>query len=495
MGKRRYKGSITVFLSLIMVVFFVFACSILEGIRIQGTKVRAAACLDMGLFSVFGEYERKLLSQYHVFFLDGSYGTGQIDEEKILERLRFFINQNADLREEGRIDWFPVKNTEIIMKEFFIATDERGQGFFQQACLFMKGIEQIMNSKMESWQIEKVKEKVRMLQETKRNLLLLATKTDAEITRAYKIESMPWLNENPKNDILEQTISAFFPISSKEIVAFDKVSERSCEKGNMNIRRENKDQKTLFLEYLFFTFGNAAEQKERKGLLYELEYLLEGHRSDRQNLRYVCEEILEIRWADNFFTALQDEEKRKEAEAMINDWRKEKEKGKEQEPEKEIQDKREELDEAQIQLFLLAWAYQESILDVKRLLCGFYVPLEKDGEQWQTEAEFWKNRKNNIFIEEDITGIWDYEGYLRLLFEIKQDPELPMKALDLIEWELKSNEETANFRADYCIGGMKVETHWEIEPFFFRISEAFLNVGKRKMTYKAEGSFLYETEV
>lgn len=40
----------------------------------QGARAKAASVLDLGIFSVFGEYERDLLEEYEVFGVDASYG-------------------------------------------------------------------------------------------------------------------------------------------------------------------------------------------------------------------------------------------------------------------------------------------------------------------------------------------------------------------------------------------------------------------------------------
>ena len=88
----------------------------------EGTKVRGAACMDLALFSIFGEYERDLLSEYHVLFFDGSYGTGNLSKEKMEARLKFFLSQNADVRDKGsKIDWFRIQNIQTDVKEYFLA--------------------------------------------------------------------------------------------------------------------------------------------------------------------------------------------------------------------------------------------------------------------------------------------------------------------------------------------------------------------------------------
>lgn len=495
MEKRQYRGSITVFLSLLILLFLLLICTVLEGVRIQGAKVRAAACLDMGLFSVFGEYEKNLLSDYHVFFLDGSYGTGNMKKEKITERLVFFMKQNADLTTEtSDVDWFRVKNITTEMEEFLTATDENGKAFLRQACLFMEGIEKTKEKNIGMLEAEKTKNKLRLFKQIKTEVMMLAEKTEEEFQEQEedKINLIKWLEKKQKEDFLEEMVLSGFPVSFNEISEFEKVSERSCIEGNMKIPRGSEKEENLFKDYLFFTFGNAVGQKERNGLQYEQEYLLKGNRSDRENLREVCEELLEIRWADNFLSVRKEEEKKKQAEEIIEIWKRQTENRKVKK--KDILVETENVKKTETELFLLAWAYQESIWDVKKLLLGFSVPLEKVQDEWETDTKFWLTENYMELQTKEITDIWNYEGYLRLLFEMKQISNLPMKMLDLIEWEIKSKNETSNFRVDCCIGGMKVETKWQIDPIFFRISNAFLGMGQKEMIYTVKGSFMYEME-
>ena len=54
----RCKGTITVFLSIVSILFLSLACTLVESARLQGARAKAAAVSDISLFSVFGEYER-----------------------------------------------------------------------------------------------------------------------------------------------------------------------------------------------------------------------------------------------------------------------------------------------------------------------------------------------------------------------------------------------------------------------------------------------------
>ena len=84
----RCKGTITVFLSIVSILFLSLACTLVESARLQGARAKAAAVSDISLFSVFGEYERGLLKNYDVFFLDGGYGSGEFQKELAEEHLK-----------------------------------------------------------------------------------------------------------------------------------------------------------------------------------------------------------------------------------------------------------------------------------------------------------------------------------------------------------------------------------------------------------------------
>ena len=64
-------------------------------------------------------------------------------------------------------------------------------------------------------------------------------------------------------------------------------------------------KKLLFHEYILKKFGNAVEEeKEKRSLAYEVEYLLEGKTSDQENLEAVLNKLLLIRMGLNFVLSL-----------------------------------------------------------------------------------------------------------------------------------------------------------------------------------------------
>ena len=85
------KAEITAFLSLIVVLLISFIFGIIEITVIQTEKNLSRICADGAIFSVFGEYESQLMEAYHIFGLDGSYGTGEFNEDKIIRNF-FFLH-------------------------------------------------------------------------------------------------------------------------------------------------------------------------------------------------------------------------------------------------------------------------------------------------------------------------------------------------------------------------------------------------------------------
>mgnify|MGYP005773703759 FL=1 len=76
------KAEITAFLSMTFVLLVSFVLGILEisVIHTSGNLNRLA--VDRAVFSVFGEYHVRLFSDYQVFAVEGTYGTGEFSEEK-----------------------------------------------------------------------------------------------------------------------------------------------------------------------------------------------------------------------------------------------------------------------------------------------------------------------------------------------------------------------------------------------------------------------------
>ena len=142
MGRYRAKGVITVFFSLTSVLILSLICTTLESARIQGARAQIANIADMGNYSVFGEYEKKLLENYEVFAVDGSYGTGDFSVERVNDKFKSYLQRNASPKDAmpGGLCFDPwnLSLDESSIQEYALLSDRGGEVFYQQAVAYMK---------------------------------------------------------------------------------------------------------------------------------------------------------------------------------------------------------------------------------------------------------------------------------------------------------------------------------------------------------------------
>ena len=83
----REKGSITVFLSLILVLLFSFLLTTLEAARITGASAYVSMIAQVAGDSFLASYYSPLFEEYKLFGVDAGYKTAYISEQEIEERL------------------------------------------------------------------------------------------------------------------------------------------------------------------------------------------------------------------------------------------------------------------------------------------------------------------------------------------------------------------------------------------------------------------------
>ena len=116
------KGEMTVFLSIVFVLMISFISGIIQASSIQAGKNLARLETDRAVYSVFGEYQKELLEQYHIFGLEGSYGTGSYTEDNLISRMHYYGTEGTD--------------HEITDIQYL--TDNSGQAFREQVLTYME---------------------------------------------------------------------------------------------------------------------------------------------------------------------------------------------------------------------------------------------------------------------------------------------------------------------------------------------------------------------
>ncbi|MDO4633854.1 MAG: DUF5702 domain-containing protein [Eubacteriales bacterium] len=513
------RGTITVFLSLLSVLFLSLLCTVIESARIQGSRAKAASALDLGMFSVFGEFERELLEKYDVFFLDGGQGSGNYSVGKVNERLQDYMEYNVDSNKDlwfRGFDLFRLSLNGTKVTGVQLATDERGAPFYQQAVSFMKEnlatelLAEAVSYSKDAQLLEKAAEeyekkestgekKLSELEEKQREEqkqreseqqaareaaangeeILLPQETEAQVP---KIPA----NRNPLKVIRKlRKIGIMGLVFGKQKISSKKLpknvpSRRSYRKGNLPVKKTHRGAAAdlLFQNYLFQRFSLYTDQKREGYLDYALEYILCGKDSDEKNMKSVVTRLLLLREGANFAYLSGDPSKKGETDALATLLV-----GVFAIPE---------LIEATSYALQLIWAYAESLVDVRELMHGGKVPIYKTAADWKTSLS---SLPDLLEILEGTSGKnkvgVSYSGYLQMLFTLGKKKAYPMRALDMIEGCLREKPGTANFRADYAICKMETEADFEIPPVFLKVSAAFLKTGTVQTSYHASGSFAY----
>ena len=196
----------------------------------------------------------------------------------------------------------------------------------------------------------------------------------------------------------------------------------------------------------FQCFGHPVDDGESgdyHALECEIEYILAGEVSDYENLSRIAEELTAIRFVPNAAYAFTDETMKKEALLAAT------------------------LLLAPVQLeaaaepvsyvLLACWAYGESLIDVRGLLQGKYIPFTKDDSSWQLSLNGMKNLAEQEVSDCGKEQGTNYEEYLTLLLLLAPNQQLQYyRMLDVMEWNLQ--QQLPGFMIQNCIITFRLQT-------------------------------------
>ena len=131
MAKTVKKGSITIFLALILSVVLSLVCASIESVRMSAARTQILNSMDIGLYSLFGQYDRTLLENYDLFaFYAG--GKDDVDMASVYDNFESYMkpvlkqnSQKLELLQGG-------------FNGYRLLTDGDGEVFYQQAVGYMR---------------------------------------------------------------------------------------------------------------------------------------------------------------------------------------------------------------------------------------------------------------------------------------------------------------------------------------------------------------------
>ncbi len=223
--------------------------------------------------------------------------------------------------------------------------------------------------------------------------------------------------------------------------------------------------KMLSSEYILWKFPCYTSKEKKEGLQCQVEYVLCGKNSDQDNLAGTVNCLLALREAANLVYLAKDAQKQGEMEAMAG------------------------VIAASFGVpaampvvkmaLAVCWAFAESILDLRELLDGGKVALFKTAESWQLSLEqLPKLLETGDQSRKNAPGGMEYSDYLRLLLMQKSGKAVTFGAMDLVEYNMRTEQQQPGFRLDCCVD--------ELEAGFTAV------IGKRE--YEITRNYGYEMQ-
>ena len=118
---------------------------------------------------------------------------------------------------------------------------------------------------------------------------------------------------------------------------------------------------------------------------------------------------------------------------------------------------------------VVAWAYAESILDLRTLLAGGKVALIKSAENWTLGLSNLSGAFSGTQKVKESEDGFSYEDYLQKMLYFETQEKLNYRAMDLIEKNVRVWSGNQNLRMDSMAQRMKVTVCYEAKPLFLRL--------------------------
>lgn len=458
------RGYITVFLSLSLTLILSLVFTVIEGARISAIRMKFECVADIGMNSVLAEYHRELLKQYDLLFVDTSYGGSNPEIAKAEAHLRRYAQNNCHPGTSGSLfdgrDFLAMDMGTVEIPEYSVASDENG-------AVLKRQVTDYMNDYPVAAVLDKLSANLGVLQgagiDTK-DVDGWRQQYEAEIDSIGlpKKETEDGEEEVPLNNpadlanatrssgVLNIVLENPAEVSSVKVNLGDYISHRSVRMTGAGLSEEavkagGAPNEAVFQMYLFEKCGYYGAELEKSLLKYQMEYILEGRDTDWQNLEWVAKKLLRWREAANIMYLLSDSAKVAEAAAMAAALT--------------AVVLLPELMEPVKYTILFAWAYVESLQDVKTLLGGGRVPVFKTAADWKTGINCIKNVRGSLQADSGGSGL-NYKEYLQVMVFLQDARTRTERAMDIMEMDIRRTPGNAGFRLDGCFDAY--EAHLEV---------------------------------
>ena len=145
--KNNNRGSVSLYIILMFAVLLSFIMLIVEGARKNAIRLKTECAMDLSMSSALGEYNRELLEQYDLFFIDTSYGRKQASIDNTAEHIKGYLTENFEVSGHMSKDLLGLAAEQVLITDYSLASDENGVLLKKQAVDYMKDLYGISYSK------------------------------------------------------------------------------------------------------------------------------------------------------------------------------------------------------------------------------------------------------------------------------------------------------------------------------------------------------------
>ncbi len=525
--RKNYKGSITVFAALSFMLIAQFIFTMLEVSRTIEVRKALQMNTESVLESIFANYCSPLWEEYRLLGTTVVNSDGDLSFNNVQAQLQNLTEVNLGGREKSLLagtSLLTAKMTDANFEEFLLMTDDGGAVFQEVVCAYMKenltyetartiydNLNDMKSAKNQYGDagnsidtardsIKEAREEERRKQEelkketedakksgkdsSKKKTQLpkmkgasggkaqtTSSKSKKAQTAATSVE-MPEEEENildivsetKKNGVLSLVLPGDATLSNSAISLDSSVSHRTLETGNA--QREGSDDwysDVLLNQYFNNYFSCYTNQKSGHYMKYELEYLIAGKSEDAENLRTVIKELMAVREAVNMASIVTMEDKQAEALAMavtlvgftLNPV----------------------IIEFVKYAILAAWAFVESVLDLRTLLQGGKIPVIKTHLTWTSNLSELPTLLSGWSKAKESASGFDYQSHMAALLFFQNNGKVCMRAMDMQEATVCSVEGYEDFKMDRVMVDAKVCATYEYSPVFL----GFVTLVEKKM--------------
>lgn len=434
------KGYLTVFLSLSLSALIGFVLLLTGNAVRNAEKVRLEGIADIGMNSALAEFDIELHKRYGLLYIDASYLGKQPALSNLEDRLKFYVNSNIGEASENK-PWGFLALKEIKVTEIKTAAEGNGNSMKYQAVRYVQdcgiqrkeadvpdyldGIKKLDNSNpRQEWislqeQIAGIE--LPRIQNEKGEWEEVPLGNPADRIFGFLGSDVLYLLDVNMDGIGTGCIKKESCISNRNIV------------NDSGIPGKEADDK-MFICYLFDKMGNYREVKENSFMKYQLEYIAHGQLSDYENLKAATEKMLDWRFAAAVNCAFSDGGLYGEASEAAE--------------ELTAVQLKPEFHRPVTESILYACAYLEAIGDVKCLLAGGSIEVEKEKLSIGVNQVLEGNIPQALSSEE--SGL-EYGQYLACMLFLLDENVRNLRSMDIMEMDIRYLTGNPVFSMDWCV--------------------------------------------